>query len=152
MENSIINKYLSVINNPNEEGLDCDFDTLSISLGGNSVVFGLPNMPNYNLGALAGSECDTLGTAIQEEQLPLKNEFTIYPNPAKIFFSIKLNATHQEPFTLMIDDVLGRNVLYLSKAMSDVQIDVSMLRTGIYMVHIKSKGNELISGKLTVTR
>ncbi|MBK6730507.1 MAG: hypothetical protein IPG60_05900 [Bacteroidetes bacterium] len=38
-------------------------------------------MPNYNLGALAGSGCDTvISGVINSEQL--KNAITFYPNPA----------------------------------------------------------------------
>ncbi|MBI1192230.1 MAG: T9SS type A sorting domain-containing protein [Bacteroidetes bacterium] len=53
--------YLGVINNPNEPGLSCNFDLDGVWLGG--IVnrrIGLPNHPNYYLGPLVGSPCDTL--------------------------------------------------------------------------------------------
>src|SRR5436190_1341273 len=53
------NQNLCVINFPNEVYPLCDFDTNSISLGTRRVFGGLPNMPNYNLGPLVGSGCDT---------------------------------------------------------------------------------------------
>ncbi len=62
---NLYNINLNVINYSNNEGLSCDFDTLTISLNNHIASNALPNMPNYNLGALAGSECDTLGTAVK---------------------------------------------------------------------------------------
>ncbi|HAD12830.1 MAG TPA: hypothetical protein DCF33_10385 [Saprospirales bacterium] len=78
---SAINGNLSVINNPGEAGLSCDFDALIISLEGTRVTFGLPNMPNYNLGALAGSPCDTLLAIDPADQVTF--EIKAYPNPAR---------------------------------------------------------------------
>jgi len=52
---------LSVISKPDVFGLACDFDTLSVYLNGQRTFHGLPNMVNYALGTLEGSECDTLG-------------------------------------------------------------------------------------------
>ncbi len=84
------NLYLSVINQPNEAGLACDFDTLSVWLGGNRATYSLPNICDYSLGPLAGSECDTTGVAINEFE-ELNNEITIYPNPAHSVLLIKAN-------------------------------------------------------------
>ncbi|MEX0812358.1 MAG: T9SS type A sorting domain-containing protein [Chitinophagales bacterium] len=45
------NQNLSVINNPDSAGVACDFQPFSFYLGDSSrALFGLPNMPNYNLG------------------------------------------------------------------------------------------------------
>jgi hypothetical protein len=88
----------------------CDFDTSTIWLGGKRATYALPNMPNYNLGALEGSECDTLATAVNN--LPeIHNEIIIYPNPATNYFLIKQSSSVAEFFRLTITDVLGRNVL-----------------------------------------
>ncbi|MBP8754443.1 MAG: hypothetical protein KBH39_09470, partial [Chitinophagales bacterium] len=51
---------LSSINYPNLEGNLCHIDTSVIWLGERRAIAGLPNFPNYNLGAMAGSECDTI--------------------------------------------------------------------------------------------
>ena len=52
--------YFHVIEEPNEKGLACDFRQHSVHLGSYNG-FGLPNNPNYRLGPLDGSPCDTLG-------------------------------------------------------------------------------------------
>jgi len=52
-------KHLSVINNPDSMGNVSDFQSFSYYLGDSSKVsLGLPNMPNYNLGALSIYEAD----------------------------------------------------------------------------------------------
>jgi hypothetical protein len=54
------NMNLSVINLPDSAGLACDFQPWSFHLGGKRTYWGLPNNPDYDLPALAGSPCDTL--------------------------------------------------------------------------------------------
>lgn len=53
-------KNLHVINHPERQGDGCDFVQHGIDL--NTVTLsGLPNNPNYRLGPIDGSPCDTLG-------------------------------------------------------------------------------------------
>jgi hypothetical protein len=71
---SYINMNLSVINSPDSLGLSCDLDTFGLYLGGKRSYVGLPNNPDYDLPALAGSPCDTLvgiGNAPQLQQASL---------------------------------------------------------------------------------
>ncbi|HRC32139.1 MAG TPA: T9SS type A sorting domain-containing protein [Bacteroidia bacterium] len=53
-----ITDNLSVINYPDSSF--CDFQPFSFYLGGKRTYYGLPNNPNYSLGRLLGSPCDTL--------------------------------------------------------------------------------------------
>ncbi|MBL7778586.1 MAG: T9SS type A sorting domain-containing protein [Chitinophagales bacterium] len=74
-----------VINTPDKPGDSCQFLQHSFPLI--SYTSGVPNFPNYRLGALPGSPCDTLGTSIS--QLTTHNpQLTIYPNPATEFVVI----------------------------------------------------------------
>ncbi|MCB9020139.1 MAG: hypothetical protein H6546_07405 [Chitinophagales bacterium] len=58
------NMYLHAITEPELPGLLCNVQEnylqLAFEPGGMRTLGGLPNMPNYALGALAGSPCDTL--------------------------------------------------------------------------------------------
>ncbi|MBK8413319.1 MAG: T9SS type A sorting domain-containing protein [Bacteroidetes bacterium] len=54
------NMNLSVINSPDSAGIACDFQPWSFYLGSKRTYWGLPNNPDYDLSALAGSPCDTL--------------------------------------------------------------------------------------------
>jgi hypothetical protein len=53
-------KVLHVINQPDEEGGDCEFIQHNIHLP-NYNAFTLANHPNYRLGPIDGSPCDSLG-------------------------------------------------------------------------------------------
>ena len=55
-----INRYLGVVSLPDSLGLACDFDPQGMSLNGHQCRYGLPNIPDYSLGVLEGSECDTI--------------------------------------------------------------------------------------------
>ena len=52
-------RELHVINYPNKMGKNCDFAQHSIRLP--AIKYNMPNFPNYRLGPIDGSECDTLG-------------------------------------------------------------------------------------------
>ncbi|MEI2757816.1 MAG: hypothetical protein V9G42_00130, partial [Bacteroidia bacterium] len=65
-----INMNLGVINEPNSLGATCNFQPFSFYLGGKRTYLGLPNNPKYDLGALAGSVCDTL-TNLTPDPSPL---------------------------------------------------------------------------------
>jgi hypothetical protein len=54
------NNNLSVINSPDSLGAACDFQPFSFNLGTGRSYYGLPNNPDYELGAWVGSPCDTL--------------------------------------------------------------------------------------------
>jgi len=57
---NMYNMNLSVINQPDSLGSACDFQPYSFYLGGKRTYLGLPNNPDYELGAVTGSACDTL--------------------------------------------------------------------------------------------
>jgi hypothetical protein len=52
-------RYMHVINEPNMPGSDCDFRQHSVRL--KSIITTIPSFPNYRLGPIDGSICDSLG-------------------------------------------------------------------------------------------
>jgi hypothetical protein len=71
-------KVYHVIERPDEKGDSCLFRQSYIQLP--TFSGGVPNFPNYRLGALAGSPCDTL-TSINE-QAAQEQTIKVFPNPA----------------------------------------------------------------------
>ncbi|MBK9320064.1 MAG: hypothetical protein IPM91_15555 [Bacteroidetes bacterium] len=61
-----INNNLSVINHPDSLGAACDFQPFSFNLGTGRSYYGLPNNPDYELGAWVGSPCDTLSVGVDD--------------------------------------------------------------------------------------
>jgi hypothetical protein len=74
-----VNTTLSVIQNPDHLGTACNFQLNGFSLGNSKVNLGLPNSPNWNLGAWVGSPCDTLSVGIVKHTA---TDFHLSPNPA----------------------------------------------------------------------
>lgn len=151
-EYSIYNQNLSVINDPTLIGLSCNFDTLTISLGTTRGTGGLPNMPNYNLGSLEGSECDTLQITVN---IILQNEpFLIYPNPASDKIYCKFSDNNLSPIninSITISDATGRIVKVISKLEGN-SIYVDDLQVGLYIVHILTTNNKSYLNKLIIEK
>lgn len=142
------NQNLCVINNPNELFPLCDFDTNTISLGERRVIGGLPNLPNYNLGALIGSECDTITTNIPN--ISNINFFKISPNPASNEIYIKSNNFESESFNISIINALGAQVIYKIGSQLNDPIDISKLQPGIYLVQLFKNDSAFAIEKLVV--
>ncbi|MBI4645640.1 MAG: T9SS type A sorting domain-containing protein [Bacteroidia bacterium] len=141
-----INMNLSVINEPEEIGADCGFASYNLNLGGRRSYIGLPNIPNYNLGALEGSECDTLtDVANKIIDVPL---FKIYPNPAKEFIYIETKGYYEEAgFELY--DIYNTLVLKQNLQNKKIQrISLQNIRVGVYFYRITSERNIIENGKL----
>ncbi|QQR87179.1 MAG: T9SS type A sorting domain-containing protein [Flavobacteriales bacterium] len=76
---------LHVINYPDSLGAACDIQQHAITLP--TYWFNsLPNHPNYHLGALDGSVCDSLDVGLAE--LPENLNLSLYPNPNAGAFAI----------------------------------------------------------------
>lgn len=142
---SEVNTHLCVINNPNEVGLACDFDTLTIDLNSKRTLLGLPNMVNYNLGALTGSPCDTI-TSASVYEIENKNEFMIYPNPANDFISIQSKLSDITNINIEIFSASGGKLLEKHMQSSQLNIPIDAFPKGIYFVLVKQNGLLLYSG------
>lgn len=61
----------------------------------------------------------------------------IYPNPAKDVLYIDANSVDQ----IVISDVTGQIITSLSNAASHIEINISSLPSGIYLLHLSGNGN-----------
>jgi hypothetical protein len=92
-------KFLSTIHNPNNRGLACNFKAHDFPLPFNRQNYaGLPNYPNYKLGPVDESICDTLGI----DNNPISNfKYTVDPfNRNKVDF---YNLSYFKPDTYLWD-------------------------------------------------
>ncbi len=134
-------KTLHVINFPDSGGAACDVCQHCISLPTYNA-FTIPNHPNYFLGADSGSVCDTLQLGINERNSNRNSIFRVHPNPAVDI--INLNFTPNDHIQeLEIINVNGKIVLKrnIPQWSQFHQIDVSKLKSGIYLCRLKSQGN-----------
>jgi hypothetical protein len=127
------NENLSVINSPDSFGLGCQFTPFSFFLGGRRTYWSLPNNPNYTLGVLSNSVCDSLTNYLSA---PEPYQPAIYPNPAVN----SLNVVFREPAdrTLLIYNTLGKLVYSGNSYDKSVLIDISDFPPGVYILTHKS--------------
>ncbi len=125
----------AVINNPDSAGLACDFVQHSIHLPGYSVS--LPNHPNYFLGSISGSNCDSLTIDLQLISSATQ-PFYLFPNPVKNVAYITQNKGELIQ-SVKIFNSIGKaeqsNFFSINKD-EYVQINLSGLLAGIYFVEI----------------
>lgn len=100
---------LHVIHNPDEPGLACNMEQHGISLP-RYFSNSLPNHPNYHLGPVDGTICDSLGITVGLDERALQAAVQAYPNPSTGAFV--LNYPEQpEAGELEVRDLSGRLVL-----------------------------------------
>jgi hypothetical protein len=127
-----ISTSLSVINLPDSSALSCSFSPFSISMDQRITYAGLPNNPNYALGPVAGSICDSLTTTVAS--IDKENGFQIYPNPADTHFTLKNSLSQKAVITVV--DVKGTVMLNEEIKESNKNINICELPAGIYIVNV----------------
>lgn len=143
-----INENLGVINFPDSLGSACDFRPFSFYLGGKRTYYGLPNNPDYDLGPVAGSICDSLTNGVGEVRQEM---IQFFPNPATNEVSISSNFLFRGN-QLRIFNSLGEivKVENLPDNQNSIRISVEDLNQGIYMVEIINAKRILKVGKLLI--
>lgn len=128
--------HLHVIHNPDEPGLACNMEQHGIELP-RYFMNSLPNHPNYHLGPVVGSVCDSLdlGTGMAAQQVLLGVQ--AYPNPSNGAFTVSY-AAQPEAGELEVRDLSGR-VVYQSRLAAWSQVHTVVLRgiaTGMYQCRV----------------
>ena len=102
-------------------------------------------MPNYNLGALEGSPCDTL-TTVNDDLSMVNSIVNIYPNPSQQELTIEiLNGV--KPKSITVTDATGKEVMKLNAPKPNTQVNIALLSAGLYFVKVQEK-----DGSVTVKK
>lgn len=137
---------LHVINYPNRKGKACEVVQHGIQLPTYNG-FLLPNHPNFRLGALADSPCDTLGLSETPEDIV----YTIFPNPARDEIKVELPDFH--PFEyLTMTNILGQQLLeqHLAQNKREIRLNVQNFGSGLYFLTLKGKDEKVTEQVLIV--
>jgi hypothetical protein len=144
--NSVIDMHY--INYPDSSGIACDVQQHAIHLpcyAGRGNV----NHPNYYLGPVSGSVCDSL-TGMHEYLNEIKY-FTVRPNPSNGHFSISYLLPQNKSGSFDVFDAIGKLIYKISLPSWSTlqQINLPKLAPGIYYSVITSGGYR-VSKKIVV--
>ncbi|MFN8323225.1 MAG: T9SS type A sorting domain-containing protein [Chitinophagales bacterium] len=141
------NYSLGIINNPNGQGASCNFNDTALNLP--TFGSGVPYYPNYRLGALAGSPCDTISSLNETERAAKEKQVKVFPNPASDFVTVDYGFTDwskQGEVSMEIVNELGQ-VVYaqpLPQYSGFQKMNIADFVGGFYTVYIR-RGNLVIA-------
>ncbi len=141
---------LTVINYPDSPGLSCDAVPRGLALP-RSNGFSVPNHPNYELGSISGSVCDSL-TSLTENSYLDRYTIKIVPNPGNGNFRLSFPVFGNEPSLLQLTDVFGKIIYqtHLTAWTSVYELELKgIVSSGLYMCRITSE-NKVAIGKLII--
>jgi Secretion system C-terminal sorting domain len=104
------------------------------------IIGGLPNFPNFHLGPLVGSGCDTIAFTETKEVVAGKESglnFVLYPNPTNDVLTIDLLENINSHSEYIIYNCMGSRVGGDNLTEKTTQIPVGQLPAGIYNVVIR---------------
>jgi hypothetical protein len=152
---SVYNNYnmnLSVINEPDSAFPTCNFTPYSFYLGGKRTYWGLPNNPNYDMGVIAGSPCDTLTVGI--ENIPTENKaiFQTWYNHAWNLIHVNASQLKGKTGIIRLLDLNGRilfekNIEFIHGGYYTTEIYMNAFSSGIYFVKLITD-KEQVAGKV----
>jgi hypothetical protein len=144
---SYINMNLSVINSPDSLGFACDLDTFGLYLGGKRSYQGLPNNPDYELGPLVGSPCDTIVSINEPANINTNADLYVYyaPDWEKAF--INAEKLKGKNYRLRMVDVVGKEVYSESGALNSPyftrDLNCASFTKGMYIVVLETEKEKL---------
>jgi len=134
-------EILHYINYPDSLGINCNVVQNNFYLPSRNAS--IPTYPNYQLGRLIGSPCDTLSLGITEESINF--QFSIYPNPGNGNFTFEFNDNYSGDF--IITNLLGeimKTGTFENTRMVQCEIEGS---SGVYFVNVNT-GKTVLNLKL----
>jgi hypothetical protein len=139
------NENLSFINYPDSLGSASDFHPFSFYLGGKRTYYGLPNNPNYELGPVAGSICDSLINAVHDFATIIPS-YNISPNPSHCNLYITQGSKELIKSILVFNSIGQDQSLNYSSVKTGeyLEVNVSSLSPGIYVLEILSDRQKVV--------
>ncbi len=142
-------RFLHVIHDPDEPGLTCNVEQRAIMLPTFNLR-SIPVFPNYRLGPLSESVCDSLVSTSPD--LLLNNVVQVFPNPTSGILTLQLDRPlngQWQIFNALGQEVFKQEIINLKQA---YVISVDQWMTGIYYYRINDAQGRSMTGKILVER
>ncbi len=146
----------TVIEYPDSLGLSCQVNQHKYVFPDWTAVAQPPRFPNFRLGPVVGSPCDTL-TSSTTDQAVIQASMLLRPNPATTHTVVDISLpdySSDMQLSLTVSDLSG-NVLsgYQVPPYAALQrIETAALPNGLYFITLYSKGQVLKTERLVVLR
>jgi hypothetical protein len=125
---------MHILENPDSAGTACDLQQHAMLLPHFNAT--IPNFPNYDLGRLQGSPCDTLlWTNLTPGPSPRgEGSVLVNPNPASNSFNIRYDIATNQNMLFVLYDSYGKEVLRktLYGTFKNLLVHTDMLSDGVY--------------------
>lgn len=137
---------MHVIDYPDSQGVACSFRQHAIQLLSYNS-FTMPHFPNYYLGELVGSGCDTITTSSLSPIMVEQNVYA-YPNPTQDKLYIGMNHIPQGA-ELVIINSLGQEVYrkQVADTTQETEISLSSFPQGVYYLQVRAE-NAIFTEKI----
>ncbi|OQA11629.1 MAG: hypothetical protein BWY67_00814 [Bacteroidetes bacterium ADurb.Bin397] len=144
------NHILHYIDLPDSMGVSCNVVQNSFYLASRNMT--VPTYPNYQLGRLIGSSCDTLTSLQESESESLKVK--VFPNPASSQFTITYNFPTNKNGEFMLYDAYGKEVIRkkLYGTFTSLLIRTNGLACGVYHYKVHLNGSQSAVGKVVLVK
>ena len=148
--NRSTSRGMCMVHKPDLKGKACMPEQHAFNLPGYNID-SHPNFCNYNLGALEGSPCDTLISAV-EDVGEGRYDIKVYPNPIASGQMLSIDDPKGVVRGIRVYDVMGRAVFQKEQIDALRFAPFAMtVREGLYFYSLVGKRGELLkSGKLVV--
>ena len=144
------NMNLSVINRPDSLGDSCLFAPYSFYLGGKRTYYGLPNNPDYEMGPLIGSGCDSLVGVPGITYEVQRQELHVFYHPGWQVAFVNATGLSGRNYSLRVYDLTGREVFReegkLSSSYFTKDLRCDEFARGMYVVSLRTE-KEVLSKK-----
>lgn len=139
---------LHVIDKPDLPGLACDVRQHGL-ITPTYLLGGMPHYPNYRLGHLPGSPCDTLYHE-PVDTIDCEQKGLVYPNPAAGYFDLIYCFEQGNVAELELFDVLGRHIakIELDTLEKLHRIDIGAYPNGEYFFVVSINRKRGMAGKV----
>ncbi len=152
ISSSTTTDILHVIHRPDEKGDACMWEPRGLSLPVLNIG-SLPTFPNFRLGPVEGSACDSIISVSAQPHSPAELlKAKLFPNPADGSLQLQLSEAAGEPLTFTLYDQLGRPVLQhsLAPGSRQAQFNTASLSQGVYIASLKRENQAVFRQKLII--